>query len=88
MYAELVNKKTQPWHILLTEAGVTPNGRKPHPRPCVWRRLATGPIADQIGKDGRWDWRNAQLERRVRLHMQSREIIPSSGARASAGDES
>ena len=87
MYAELVNKKTQPWHILLTEAGVTPNGRKPHPRPCVWRRLATGPIADQIGND-RWGWRDATMERNVRLLMQSRDVVPSSGARASAGEES
>ena len=85
--AELVGKKTKPWHALLTTAGITPNGVVSKSRPCVWRRLATGPIADNYGKDSRWDWRSAQCERRVRLHMQSRDVVPTSGARASAGEE-
>ena len=83
--AELVGKKEKPWYALLTEAGVTPTGAVSKFRPCVWRRLGTGPIADQIGKDSRWDWRSAPCERRVRLIMQSRDVAPTSEARASAG---
>ena len=83
--AELVGKKEKPWYALLTEAGVTPTGAVLKSRPCCWRRLGTGPIADQIGKDSRWDWRSAPCERRVRLMMQSRVVAPTSEARASAG---
>ena len=83
--AELVGKKEKPWYALLTEAGVTPTGAVSRFRPCVWRRIGTGPIADRIGKDSRWDWRSAPCERRVRLMMQSRDVAPTSEARASAG---
>jgi hypothetical protein len=83
---ELLNYEASPWVVLLRAYNCQePDGMKQTPRPCVWRRPITGPKADQIGKDARWDWRDCRMERKVRLASQHRALVPTTD-RASAGD--
>ena len=84
--AELVNYDHSPWKVLLRHYRCQePQGLRQTPRPCVWRRPLTGALADQIGHDARWDWRDCRMERKVRLASQHRALVPTTD-RASAGD--
>ena len=75
--AEKVNHADTPWSQLLMSYNCsTPGGIRRAPRPCVWRRPITGAVADAIGKDSRWDWRDCKTERRVRLALQHRDPAP------------
>ena len=76
--AEKVNNKKTAWYQLLVSYGTSEDcgGVQRNPPPCVWRRPPTGAVADAIGKDSRWDWRDCTTERRVRLAMQHRDTAP------------
>ena len=97
--AELLNKETSPWMVLLTHYGVRRQpGLRQGLRPCCWRRPPTGACADDLLRGARWDWRSCRLERKVRLAMQDRYLAPTTDRmargdthcagrrRASAGD--
>ena len=83
---ELLNTEISPWKVLLRAYKChEPGGIRRPPCPCVWRRPITGAVADLIGRDARWDWRDSKAERKVRLNSQHR-VLAETTDRASAGE--